>query len=307
MEELFRRSEHNPLITEKDLPYQANAVFNAGVADLEDEVLLLLRVESPSGRSHLIVARSEDGVGGWCIEDRALVHAEHGCPYEVLGAEDCRITWVPEMEEWVLAYTAYTAGGPGVALASTEDFEQVRRLGLVHPPENKNAALFPRRFKGLFAMLHRPCTPGGVWLSYSPDLVFWGKPQLVLPPRPGPWWDGMRVGAGLPPIETEEGWLIIYHGVKEVANNPLYRLGAALLDLEEPHRLIARARRWLLSPQEPYERTGDAGNVVFACGGVVRDGELWMYYGAADSCICLARAPIEDILELVRAEPVKPL
>ncbi len=304
MDELFHRSEHNPLITESGLPYQANAVFNAGVADLGEEVLLLLRVETPSGRSHLIVARSRDGVTNWEFEECALIHAEHGCPYETLGAEDCRITWVPEMERWVLAYTAFMRAGPGVALATTEDFKSVRRIGLVQPPENKNAALFPRRFDGLFAMLHRPySTSGGVWLSYSPDLVFWGRPQLVLPTRPGPWWDGVRVGAGLPPIETDEGWLLIYHGVKDVANNPIYRLGAALLDLEEPHRVIGRARRWLLSPHKPYERTGDAGNVIFACGGMVRDGELWMYYGAADSCICLARASVGDILDMVRNEP----
>ena len=155
-------------------------------------------------------------------------------------------------------------------------------------------------------MLHRPSVGGGsIWISYSPDLVFWGKSELVLPVRVGPWWDAHRVGAGLPPIETEAGWLLIYHGVKELANAPVYRIGAALLDLNEPHRLMGRARRWLLSPREPYERTGDADNIIFASGGFIRGDELWLYYGAADSAICLAKASVSEVLSVVQEEPVE--
>ncbi len=108
----------------------------------------------------------------------------------------------------------------------------------------------------------------------------------------------------MPPIETEAGWLVIYHGVKSVVGVPIYRLGAALLDLKEPHRLIGRTRRWLLSPQEHYERTGDAPNVVFTSGGFVRGDDLWIYYGAADSCICLATAKLSDVLSELTTEPV---
>ena len=136
MEELFMRDERKPLITAVDLPYQANTVFNAGAADLGDEVLLLLRVESCSGRSHLIVARSTDGVTGWEIEDRALLHAKQGIPYEVNGVEDCRVTWMEELDAWLLAYTAFGPEGPAIALARTRDFRTVERLGLVFPPEN---------------------------------------------------------------------------------------------------------------------------------------------------------------------------
>ena len=305
MKVIFARSQHNPLMTCEDLPYVANAVLNAGAADLGDEVLLLLRVESCSGRSHLIVARSRDGVTGWEVEDRALLHPAQGHPYEANGVEDCRITWMEDLGLWGLAYTAYSEYGPGVGMATTRDFSSVERIGLVLPPNDKNAALFPRKFDGLYAMLHRPSVGGGsIWISYSPDLVFWGRSELVLPVRVGPWWDGARVGAGLPPIETDAGWLLIYHGVKTLAEAPLYRIGAALLDLDRPHRLMARARRWLLAPREPYERTGDADNVIFPCGGFVRGEELWVYYGAADSSICLARARISDILSVVQQEPV---
>ena len=304
--DLFARNPSNPLITVRDIPYQANAVFNAGAADLGDQVVLLVRVETTSGRSHLIVARSKDGITDWQFEDRALLHPAQGFPYETNGVEDCRLTWLAEKDCWVIAYTAYSGYGPGVALATTTDFKTAERIGMVLPPTDKNAALFPRTFDGLYAMLHRPSVGGGsVWISYSPDLVYWGKPGVVIPVRGGPWWDGMRVGAGLVPIETDAGWLIIYHGVKEAAGNPIYRLGAALLDRDEPHRLIGRARRWLLSPQEPYERTGDAPNVVFTSGGFVRGDDLWVYYGAADSCICLAKVELDAILRMLRANPVE--
>jgi len=302
VKELFDRSHHNPLIRADDIPYLANAVFNAGAAVVDGETLLLLRVETSSGRSHLIVARSEDGVSDWRLDERALLHPAQDVPYEANGVEDCRITWMEDLDAWGLAYVAYSSSGPGVALATTKDFRSVERIGLVRPPDDKNAALFPKKFDGLYAMLHRPAVGGGqVWISYSPDLVFWGRSQVVLPARGGPWWDGMRVGAGLQPIETDAGWLLIYHGVKEVAGGPIYRLGAAVLDRNQPDRLIARSHQWLLGPKEDYERTGDAPNVVFACGGFVRDDELWVYYGAADSSICLATAKLSDVVAMACA------
>jgi predicted GH43/DUF377 family glycosyl hydrolase len=302
MHELFNRSEANPIVTVDDIPYLSNAVFNAGACDLGDEVLLLLRVETSSGRSHLIPARSKNGVDGWQLDDRALIHPKQGCAYEALGAEDCRITWMEDLDAWALAYVAYSTHGPGVALATTKDFKAVDRIGMVLPPDDKNAALFPRKFDGLYALLHRPLAGGGnIWVSFSPDLVYWGRPSVVLPSRGGPWWDGMRVGAGLQPIETEHGWLIVYHGVKEVAGGPIYRLGAALLDIDDPTRVTGRSHRWLLSPSTPYERTGDGPNIVFSCGGLVRDDELWVYYGAADSSICLATAKLSDVLDSVES------
>jgi len=300
VDELFVRHQPNPLITADDLPYQSNAVFNAGAADLGNEVLLLVRSESTSGRSHLIVARSADGMTDWRFEDQALLHSAQGFDYETNGVEDCRLTWVAERECWAIAYTAYSDHGPGVALATTKDFETIERIGMVFPPENKDAALFPRTFGGLYAMLHRPSVGGGsVWVSYSPDLTYWGEHNVVIPVRGGPWWDGARVGAGLPPIETDAGWLVIYHGVKHAAGFPIYRLGAALLDLDDPRRLIGRTHQWLLGPREHYERTGDAPNVIFPSGGFVHGEELWVYYGAADPCICLAKAKLSEVVAVL--------
>jgi len=303
MKELFTREKVNPLITVRDMPYQANAVFNAGAVDLGDEVLLLLRAESCSGRSHLIVARSKNGVDDWRIHDRALLHPAQDFEYETGGVEDCRITWMEDLEAWAIAYTAVSPYGPGVALATTKDFESVERIGMVLPPDDKNAALYPCKFDGRYAMFHRPIGSGGhAWLSMSPDLRHWGDPQVVLPTRGGPWWDAVRVGIGPAPLRTDEGWLAIYHGVKYVAGGPIYRLGAALFDLEDPRRLIARTRRWLLTPVADYERMGDGPNVIFSCGGFVREGKVWLYYGAADSSICLAYAGMDDVISLVKQE-----
>jgi predicted GH43/DUF377 family glycosyl hydrolase len=300
---IFKRHKQNPLITARDLSYQANTVFNGGVADVGGEVVMMVRIESCSGRSHLTVARSSDGITGWKFEETALMHSAAGYEYESFGVEDCRITWMDDLDAYALAYTAYSPIGAGVGLATTKDFKKVERLGLIFPPDDKDAALFPKKIKGHYAILHRPAEMGGnIWVSYSPDLKFWGQSQLVLAVRGGPWWDGARVGAGLPPIETPEGWLIIYHGVKFAAGRPIYRVGAALLDLKDPHRLIGRARRWLMSPDAPYEWYGDAPNVIFPTGGLLRGDELWIYYGAADSCICLATASISELLEVIKAE-----
>ncbi|TSA49953.1 glycosidase [archaeon] len=305
MKELLVRSAHNPLICASDMPYQANAVFNVGSADLGDQVLLLLRVESRSGRSHLTVARSRDGVTDWQIEKEPLSPGGDRA-YEEYGAQDCRITRVDELGAWVLDYTAYSQYGPAVAVATTRDFVKVEPLGVAFPPSNKDAAIFPRRINGRYAMLHRPLAQdGNIWIAYSPDLVHWGENNVVLPLHPGPWWDGSRVGTGIPPIETEYGWLILYHGIKNMPSGPIYRVGAALLDLDEPSRLIAHTRHWLFGPEEPYERTGDVPNVVFPCGGFVRGEDLWVYYGAADSSICLAKGNVNDIIDAVRADPVE--
>lgn len=296
---LFQRHPLNPIITSRDIPYQVNTVFNAGAVDLGDEVILLLRVESTSGRSHITIARSADGVHNWQIDARAFMHPGHKFPYEEFGIEDCRVTQVEGFEGWLIAYTAYSPHGAAIGIAQTRDFKGVDRIGIAYPPNNKDAAIFPRKINGMYAMLHRPAAAGGsIWIGYSPDLTFWGKSEVVMPPRGGPWWDGYRVGAGLPPIETKDGWLLIYHGVKEMPSGPIYRVGAALLNLQVPHSSIAKTRRWLLSPQEPYERMGDVPNVIFPCGGFVRDGELWMYYGASDSCICLATVRLQELLDV---------
>jgi predicted GH43/DUF377 family glycosyl hydrolase len=174
------------------------------------------------------------------------------------------------------------------------------------PPEDKDACLFPRRFDGRFALIHRPIVRGEahIWLSFSPDLKHWGDHQLLIPTRQA-YWDGHRVGLACQPIETPEGWLIFYHGVRTTTAGQIYRTGLALLDLHQPWKLLRRGDEWILGPETYYERVGDVGDVVFPTGAVVykETDELHMYYGAADCTIAVATAKISDILEYILASP----
>jgi predicted GH43/DUF377 family glycosyl hydrolase len=185
-------------------------------------------------------------------------------------------------------------------LALTSDFRTFERYGMVMQPDDKDAALLPRRINGQFALLHRPVTDpsADIWMSFSPDLRNWGRHTLVLPARRGSWWDAHRIGLATPLIETTRGWLMLYHGVKRTAAGCLYRLGAALFDLDTAERCLVRGDSWIFGPDTPYEREGDVGYVTFPCGYTLdgdRDG-INLYYGAADTSIALARGSIAQIL-----------
>lgn len=307
--DLFRRSDANPILTADDVPYPANSIFNPGAALIDGETLLLVRIEDLRGISQLHVVRSPDGVTDWRFDPEPLLRAEADRnPEEIWGCEDPRLTWLPEREEWVIAYTAYSRRGPLVSLAASRDLRSVRRLGAAMPPEDKDAAVFPRRFGGRWAMIHRPSPMLGgahMWLSFSPDLRHWGDPRLLLEARDGAWWDAGKIGLGPPPLETPEGWLVLYHGVHSTSDGPIYRAGLALLDLEDPGVVLHRSDEWVFGPAAPYEISGDVGRVVFPCGWVVdpASDELRMYYGAADSVIGLATATFSEVLDRVRAAP----
>jgi predicted GH43/DUF377 family glycosyl hydrolase len=308
-EELFRRSDANPILTVADLPYQANSVFNPAAAHVDGETVLLARVEDMRGISQLHVARSADGITDWRFDLEPLLRADvdHD-PEETWGCEDPRVTWLPEREEWVIAYTAYSRRGPLVSLATSRDFRTVHRLGPAMPPEDKDAALFPQRFDGRWAMIHRPSPLRGgahMWISYSPDLRHWGDHQLLLEARAGAWWDANKIGLGPPPLQTTEGWLVLYHGVHATSDGPIYRAGLALLDLDDPTRVLRRTDEWVFGPSAPYEVTGDVGRVVFPCGWTLDEATdtLYLYYGAADTVIGVAAAQLADVLARVLVAP----
>jgi predicted GH43/DUF377 family glycosyl hydrolase len=307
--ELFRRDADNPIIVARDLPYRANTVFNPAAAQVDGETVLLLRVEDLRGISHLAVARSADGRSGWRFDPApSLRPAPERHPEEVWGIEDPRVTWLPEREVWGISYTAYSQRGPLVSLAGTSDFRSFHRLGPVMPPDDKDAALFPRRFDGRWVLIHRPTPlvgPSNIWLSYSPDLRHWGDHTLLLPARDGAWWDAGKIGLGPPPLETPDGWLLLYHGVHRTASGSLYRMGLALLDLDDPRRVLHRSDEWVFGPEAPYERIGDVVGVVFPCGWILdaeRD-EVRLYYGAADSTVALATARLSELMAYVRSCP----
>lgn len=300
--ELFHRHKSNPILKADNWPYPINSVFNPGATLLNNgTTLLLCRVEDRTGLSHLCAARSVNGIDGWTIDSQpTLLPDPDNFPEELWGIEDPRITFVEELKKYVVVYTAFTRDGPGVALALTEDFINFDRYGVIMPPEDKDAALLPNRIDGNWAMIHRPVSAprAHMWISYSPDLKNWGKHVLMMNARKGAWWDANKIGLSPPPIKTSDGWLVIYHGVRQSCSGCLYRLGLALFDLNKPDVLLKRSNEWIFAPEEYYEQSGDVGNVVFPCGYTIApDGDtLNIYYGAADTSIALATASIKEML-----------
>lgn len=307
--ELFHRYQNNPIITINDIPYPANSVFNCGATVINGETVLLIRVEDLRGISHLTVARSKDGITNWRLDSNpTLLPEPNYYPEEIWGIEDPRITYIDELKKYVIAYTAYSHGGPLVSLAMTENFITFERLGAVLPPEDKDAALFPVRFNNRWAMLHRPIisTPysaAHIWISFSPDLIHWGEHRILIRAREGAWWDANKIGLSPPPIQIPEGWLVLYHGVKKTAGGVIYRLGLVLLDLNDPTKVLRRSDQWIFGPRAHYEREGDVDDVVFPCGWIVDDDTVRLYYGAADSCIALATAKLSDLRKYILSCP----
>ena len=304
--ELFERHPANPILSADDWPYPVNATFNPAAAIVDGKTVLLARVEDRRGISHLTVARSANGVSEWSIDPEPLL-APSGDASEQWGFEDARVVWIDELDRWAITCTVYGPPGPAVFLATTKDFTSVERRGIIRQPDDKNAALLPYRIEGRWVLFHRPRTQhegghGEIALSRSNDLVNWSARERVLGPRDGAWWDSLRIGLGPPPLRTDDGWLLVYHGVKQMVGGEIYRVGLALLDLKNPTRVLSRLPNWVLAPTAPYERTGDVPNVVFPCG-LLHDAatdELRLYYGAGDSTICLASARLRDVLEALR-------
>jgi predicted GH43/DUF377 family glycosyl hydrolase len=310
--DLFQRWPDNPILTAAQWPYTAHTVFNPGATRLASgETLLMVRVEDRRGISHLTAARSRDGINDWQIDPQPTFSAEPDrYPEELWGVEDARIVLLDQLGQFAMTYTAYSRAGPLVALAMTSDFRTFTRHGSIMSPEDKDAAFFPRQFEGRWALIHRPVpnvagAKANMWLSFSPDLRNWGDHTVLLEARDGAWWDAGKIGLSTQPIETSEGWLIIYHGVRTTPAGALYRVGLALLDLDDPRRVLRRGEEWVIGPRAAYEVTGDIPNVVFPCGAVLDapSGALRIYYGAADTSVGLMVAPVTDVLDWLRRQP----
>ena len=293
--DIILRCDQNPLIALMDLPFRCSDIWNAGVTKFEDEILLLITVEALEGNYSLYLARSNDGLR-FTVDDTPLMAPLDdgaGRMYESVGIRDPRITRMDDT--YYITYTANGEHGMRVGIARTTDFCSVERMGYVSQVDVKNGALLPKKINGRYALLKRPDAGMSIWLAYSRDLEFWGDEQAVMTPRGG-FWDSHRIGVAGPPIEVEEGWLLIYYGSKHTTAGPLVRLGATILDRDDPSRVLARSNIPILAPRERYERIGDVPNVVFSCGALCQNGEVVLYYGASDSCICRGTAALRDIV-----------
>lgn len=295
--DIIHRYEGNPVISIENLSFQCADVCNAGAVKIGDEYILLVSIKNLEGYDSIYLARGKDGFDFEISEEPILYPSKDPRfrVYEEMGVRDARITALEGTH-----YITYDAVGPHgfcLGLARTDDFKTVERLGIVSQPDNKAGMLFPKKLKGRYVRLERPWSGASIWINYSEDLEFWGGSEIVMSPRNG-FWDASRIGPATPPMAIEEGWLFIYYGIKDTSAGPLFRLGAAILDFENPARLLGRTNVPVLTPRMTYERVGDIPNLVFSCGAILEpDNQLKLYYGAADSCICLGTTAVKDIIE----------
>ncbi len=299
-QDVIKRCKYNPLISIDDLPFECSDIWNAGVVRFHNQYLLLLTVETLEGSGCIYLARSTDGFG-FLVDPAPFMTASREEPfarYETFGIFDPRITKIGS--KYFITYLAESEYGRRTGLACTDDFKTVDRMQFISEPDTKSACLFTRTFEGCYAMLERPSAGDSIWISYSDDLIHWGSSKVVITPRGG-YWDSNRVGAAGPPIEIEQGWLLIYYGEKDTSAGPLIRLGAVILDRDDPSCVLGRSNIPILAPRERYERIGDVGNIVFSCGALLEEaGQLKVYYGASDSCICLGIATVDEVVQICR-------
>ncbi len=294
----------NPIIGRHHSP-GVQGIYNSAIAPFGDGFAGVFRLEKTDRFPHLHVGWSDDGID-WQIEPQPIEFS-HGPSSPADYAYDPRLCKIDGTY-----YITWCGGhnGPTISVAATRDFRAFDRLENAFLPFNRNGVLFPRKIGGRFFMLSRPSddghTPfGDIYLSQSPDMCFWGMHRLVMRRggnEVGQWWQRTKVGAGPIPIETDDGWLMIYHGVMDTCNGFVYSMGAALLDLDEPWRVLYRTNQHILTPETDYEVSGHVPNVVFPCAALHDQAadRLAIYYGAADTSCCLAFAHLDELINFTK-------
>ena len=302
---VWRYSE-NPVLGRNPTPEIAR-IFNSAVVPWEGGYIAVLRGEQVNGVPHVYLGHSADGIH-WTIEDDSLNLV--GADPEIAPNQyryDARITPM-EGKYYVTWCNGYH--GPTIGVAWTDDFKTFHQLENAFLPYNRNGVLFPRKVNGMYMMLSRPSdnghTPfGDIYLSQSKDLEFWGRHRFVFSTIKSDFsaWQSTKVGPGPAPIETDEGWLLIYHGVLTTCNGFVYRVGTALLDIDEPWKVKYRSKDYLMAPWELYECVGDVPNVVFPCAALADPdtGRIAVYYGAADTYVGLAFTTVDEVVDYIKA------
>lgn len=297
--DLVWRFSENPII-QRNATSTSNSVFNSAAVPFQGQFSGVFRCDDQRREMRLHAGKSSDGIS-WQINPEAITWKLPTGVAQPDYGYDPRVCWI-EDRFWITWCNGYH--GPTIGLGYTQDFEEFHMVENLLLPFNRNGVLFPRKINSNYMMLSRPSdnghTPfGEIFLSQSPDMIHWGRHRWVMKPvQP---WESTKIGAGPIPIETSEGWLVLYHGVLTSCNGFVYHWGACLLDLDEPWKVIARGSSYLMSPQKIYEQVGDVPNVVFPCAALVDSatGKLAVYYGGADTVTCLAFGLVPEIVEWV--------
>ena len=304
------RYDKNPVIG-RNVIKSGGRIFNSAIIPYLGEFIGVFRADHRNGYPQLHVGRSKDAIK-WKIEDEHIKFLnENGKPAKpILYGYDPRLL---EIEGTYYITWCNYFNGPTIGIAKTKDFKKFTQLENAFLPFNRNGVLFPRKINGNFVMLNRPSdnghTPfGDIFLSQSPDLTYWGKHKVVMKTSHY-WWKNTKLGAGPVPIETTQGWLMIYHGVCTTCSGYIYSIGAALLDLEDPSKVIHDCENYILTPEEPYETTGFVPNVCFPCA-TLQDadtGRIAVFYGAADTYSALAFTQVDELIGYIKSHPNKPI
>lgn len=298
------RFSGNPVLGWNPIP-KAARVYNSAIHPFEGEFAGVFRADQKNGRATLFAGRSKDGIEIELNSDPINWVDENGKPYPTSYAYDPRVV---KLEDEYYITWCDDLNGPSIGLGKTKDFKTFIRLSNPLQPFNRNGVLFPRKVNGKYKLLNRPSdsghTPfGDIFICESPDMVYWGNHKHVMAKGGQGWWQGTKIGAGPVPIETTEGWLLFYHGVSGTCNGFVYSFGAAILDIDEPSKVLYRTRDYLLTPEKLYETTGFVPNVAFPCANLfdAETGRIAIYYGAADTYTAIAFTQVDELLEYVKA------
>lgn len=299
---LWRYTE-NPVMGRNPTP-KIGRIFNSAVVPWQNGYIAVLRGEQVNGVPHVYLGRSKDGIHWNVDRERVQFVDENGEPWMPNYAYDPRLVKVDDTYYIIWCTDFY---GAAIGMAKTKDFKTFTRIENPFIPFNRNAVLFPRKVNGKFKLLSRPSdsghTPfGDIFISESPDMEYWGHHRHVMG-RGSNWWESVKIGGGAAPIETTEGWLLFYHGVATTCNGFVYSMGGAILDINEPSKVLYRCENHLLTPEEPYETTGFVPNVVFPCA-TLQDGDtgrIAIYYGAADTNVGLAFTTVDEVVTYIKA------
>ena len=295
-----KRYKKNPVLTKDQVPYPVATVHNAAVVKTGKKYMMVFRSHLLNGRSILGLAESRNGYDFKVHESPFMTSRDEGAgEYESISIEDPRITYIDG--DYLITYSAYSEYGIRIGLAKTKDFTSVERIAMISEVDYRNTVIFPEKFNGMYARLDRPhseLNPWSMWISYSTDLLHWGGAKHLVSPMTYHW-DQMKVGPGAPPIKTKRGWLNIYHGVFPTMSGSVYRLGVCLHDLNDPSVILGVSDKWIMEPEMDYERVGYVPNVVFSCAAVPEDdGSVKIYWGGADTVMCVGTAVIEELVDL---------